>query len=113
MGLHVDSMDYYWRLFIHISTNQREMLKMTITPLQIKDAKWFGKTLLKTGYGFFTNLYTTFGVLIGGLLANNTLYYHTGLTNQNVDLLFPCVVYFTWAFMLSAIEYNIDWEPTL
>ena len=86
---------------------------MTITPLQIKNAKWFGKAFIKRGYSFFTNVYTAFGVLIGGALANNTLYYHTGLTNQNVDLIFPCLLYFVWAFMMSFVECNIEWEPSL
>lgn len=86
---------------------------MTLTPLQIKNVKWFGKAAVKQTYNFFTNAYTAIGIILGGVLANNTLYYHTGLTNQNVDLLFPCLLYFTWALTMSFIEFNIDWEPSL
>jgi hypothetical protein len=86
---------------------------MTLTPLQIKNAKWAGRAAIRKGYHLFTNAGTAIGVLLGGTLANNTLYYHTGLTTQDVNLLFPCVLYFMWAFMISFVEYNIDWEPTL
>lgn len=61
-------------------------------------------------YRILTSGALAFGVIIGGLLAHNTLYYHTGLTENQVPLFAPCAVFFLWSFAMSFVESQIDWE---
>ncbi len=60
-------------------------------------------------YRILTSGALAFGVIFGGILANNTLYYHTGLTENQVPLFAPCATFFLWSFAMSFVESQIEW----
>jgi esterase/lipase superfamily enzyme len=52
-------------------------------------------------------------VLFTGIFANKILFAF-GVSKYIGDAVFvPCAIYFTWAFCISLIDYNIDRSETL
>jgi hypothetical protein len=66
----------------------------------IKGAKYIFRCVVSGNFAF--------GVLFMGLLANNSVYYHTGLTDVDVPTFFPSAVFFLWSFLMSWVEIGID-----
>jgi hypothetical protein len=65
---------------------------------------------VREGFFMLTSFNTGLGVIIGGVISNNVLYYLTGLTTKSIPIIIPCCCgYFIWGLLMGIIEDDIEW----
>ncbi len=55
-----------------------------------------------------TSVGTFVAVVIAGVIANNAIYYQTGLTSENVDVVIPCSIFGVWLMLIGIIYRDIE-----